>query len=123
MNAGDTFFLANRGVDEHLWFVLSEPLKDAEHVVIANFTTWRADKDQSCIVGPGEHSFIKHKSCVSFGDARIVTNTLLDQQLAAGVLRPHDPLGSPLLAKIRQCAADSRHMKTAVWQVLEDQQD
>jgi len=103
--------------------VLSEPLKDAEHVVIANFTTWRADKDQSCIIEPGEHSFVKHKSCVSFGDARIVTDALLDEQLAASAFRPHDPLDSQLLTKIRRSAADSRRMKTAVWQVLEDQQD
>ena len=48
MNAGDTFYLAKRQLEEHLWFVLSDPAINQEVVIIANFTTWKEYKDQAC---------------------------------------------------------------------------
>ena len=123
MNAGDTFILANRDVDEHLWFVLSDPAEDPANVVIASFTSWRQDKEQACIVEPDEHSFVVRKTCVSYGDAKIVTDAFLNEKLAAGHIEARDPLGEVLLDKIRSRAADSRRMKTAAWQILERQQD
>ena len=123
MNAGDAFRLTRQAVDEHLWFVLSDPSINPDRVVIASFTSWKPRKDQACIVEAGDHPFVRHKTCVSYEDAKIVSVAFLNERLSAGDLRSCDPLSPALLKRVRTCAALSRRMKTEAWQVLEEQQD
>ena len=47
---GDTFRLDNRNIDDHLHIIISDPSANPDIIVTANFTSWRSDKDQSCIV-------------------------------------------------------------------------
>ena len=61
---GETFFLANRDIDSHLQVIISDPAASPDSIVTANFTSWRADKDQSCIVEPGEHHYVTRRSCI-----------------------------------------------------------
>ena len=121
MNAGDAFLLADRGIDPHLWFVLSDPSLDPRHVVIVSFTSWAPYKDQSCVVDQGDHPWIKHKTCVYFRGAQVVSNDILDRQVAAGVLVPQPPLGQALLDRIRAASGQSKGMKGGPYQILEDQ--
>jgi hypothetical protein len=48
MNAGDTFRIPQPGtsLDSHLWVVISDPVVDAERVLIVNFTTRRSPLDE-----------------------------------------------------------------------------
>jgi hypothetical protein len=121
VKAGDTFLLADPGIDPHLWFVLSDPLLDPQNVVIASFTTWESYKDQSCIVNRGDHPWIIHKSCVYFRGTQIVSNELLDKQVLAGALVPQAPLEKELLDRIRAASALSKEMKGRPYSILDDQ--
>ncbi len=79
---GDTFLL--RGIDDHLIIIISEPGRDPNRIVTANFTSWRADKDQSCIVAAGEHRFVKKRSCLDYRRDKLVT--LLQYNMFVGNL-------------------------------------
>jgi hypothetical protein len=109
VNAGDTILIPLPGTsyDSHLWMVISDPAI-GEHCVIVNFTTWRADKDQSCVVDVGEHPYISKRTCVNYHDAKKVSISDLDRLVASQRLKPLAPLSPTLLAKIRKGVPNSR---------------
>ncbi|MCC6127399.1 MAG: hypothetical protein IT426_20770 [Pirellulales bacterium] len=109
MNAGDTILIDEPGTsyDSHLWMVISDPKQD-DRCLIVNFTSWRADEDQACVVEAGEHPYIKHRTCVKFRGAKLVPIATLDACLGSGGLVPHSPLSANLLAKIRNAVPNSR---------------
>jgi len=109
MKAGDTILVDAPGTsyDSHLWMVISDPERD-DRCLIVNFTSWRADEDQACVVEVGEHSYIQHKTCVKFRGAKLVAIAKLEECLRSGQLVPHVPLSASLLAKIRAAVPDSR---------------
>ena len=61
METGDTLIIPIPGVnlDSHLWIVISNPIADPERIVLVNFTKYRADKDQACVLNVGDHEFIR----------------------------------------------------------------
>jgi hypothetical protein len=121
VKAGDTFLLADPGIDPHLWFVLSDPSLDSQNVVVASFTTWEPYKDPSCIVQRGDHPWIKHKTCVYFRGAQILPDDVLDRQVSAGTIVLQEPLEQALLDRIRAASALSKEMKGRPFSILEDQ--
>jgi hypothetical protein len=94
---GDTFVLVNQKIDPHLWIVISLPQNNAEEIVIVNLTTHGVWKDQSCILDAGQHPWIRHKSCVSYRDAKCVPELQLDSLLASGVLVRDAPVTDDIL--------------------------
>lgn len=118
MNAGDTF---KYGYGEHLWFIVSDPAFDGEHVVIANFTGFKSWQDPTCIVDVGDHPFITKKTCVYYAKSKIVTSADLETQLSCGSIILGEPLSPDLLKKIRDGAAASRRTPFPCKQVLRDQ--
>jgi len=57
---------------DHLWIVISLP-DETGALVLVNFTTWKENKDQSCVVEPGDHPFIKNKTVVAYKNAWVCT--------------------------------------------------
>jgi hypothetical protein len=109
MNAGDTILIPEPGTsyDSHLWMVISDPTQGDECVIV-NFTSWRADKDQSCVVLPGEHEYVRNKTCVNFKDAKRCRIGDLESLISSRHLTTRAPLSTGLLAKIRQAVPESR---------------
>lgn len=118
---GDTFRLANRDIDSHLFIIISDPALDPDRFVTANFTSWRADKDQSCIVEIGEHRFIKVRSCVDYRRDRLITLAQYQRFLSSSQLSPHDPVSEDLLLRILDGAKISPHLPLGNRKVLFDQ--
>jgi hypothetical protein len=87
--------LAVRGINDHLFVVISDPSADPDRIVTANFTTWAAHKDQSCIVEVGEHRFITRRSCMYYGEDRWITLVEYEGLLVAGRLVA-DEVSDPL---------------------------
>jgi len=121
MQEGYTFkFHGSR--DDHLWVVISDPLIDADQaVVIVSFTSYREDKDQTCILQPGEHPFIRKRTIVYYEDAREVPNAHLEGLAATGMLVRQDDVAPQLLAKIRQGAAESKRIPLGCRKILAEQ--
>ena len=120
MKAGDTILIPTpkTSYDSHLWMVISDPSIDGRCVIV-NFTSWRIDKEQACVLDKGDHPYIKKKTCVNFKDAKNVREEDLDSLVAAHGLKHHDPLGPDLLERIRKAAAGSG-MNWECVQVLTD---
>lgn len=110
MEAGDTFLVAEPGTsyDWHLWMVVSDPSIDSKRVLIVNLTSWCEDKDHSCVLGPGDHPYVRHRSCVNYGGAKVVSAAEIERLLEAGRLASHTPISSELLTRIRQAVPASR---------------
>ncbi len=73
MNAGDTFLITDKNLDEHPWVIISDTAIDDKQVVVVNFTTSHPSKESFCLVQSGDHPFIRHKTCISYLHARITS--------------------------------------------------
>ena len=87
MECGDTFLMPAPGgfATPHLWIVITEPEPDSYRCAIVSVTTLRNNKDQTVILGSGDHPFIRHQSTIFYGDGMIVDARRLEQELAAGL--------------------------------------
>jgi mRNA-degrading endonuclease toxin of MazEF toxin-antitoxin module len=110
IHSGVCLFLHKPGdpyAKDHLWIVLTEPHGNPGEVVIVSLTTKRSGSDLTVILHPGDHSFIKHETVVSYMDSRKVEEGNLVSLLAMGRDRRHDDCSEELLAHIRQGLLDS----------------
>ena len=87
MDCGDTFLMPAPGgrVMPHLWIVVTQPDPETHLCAIVSVTTSRNSKDQTVILRPGDHPFIRHESTIFYGDAMIVNAPRLDAEIAAGL--------------------------------------
>ena len=104
MDIGDAFLLADARIEEHLWIVISLPGSDPETVVIVSLTTLGDWKDQSCVLRPADHPWIKHETCVSYRDAKCVPESKLDELLKSNQLKPLAAASDELIGKILEGA-------------------
>jgi len=118
MNEGDTF---RRSVGSHLWVVVSDPRQDPIQVAIVSLTTLRRFSDHSCLLQAGEHSFIKHETCLMYSEARIVTESSLEGELSRGQIQLLSPVTKPILDRIRHGAAISDRIPLNVRELLRKQ--
>jgi hypothetical protein len=107
MEAGDTFLLVNKQLDDHLWVILSDPKKDTEQILIVSLTTAAPHKEAVCLLQAGEHPWVTHETCVAYNTARLVTLANLHGWKDGGHLNTQTPLSSALLKRIRDRASDS----------------
>ena len=118
---GDTFQLANRNINDHLFVIISDPSQNPNQIVTANFTKWKADKDQSCIVDVREHPFIKVRSCVYYREDRLITLEQYEKLLRSCDLVPNEPVREDLLKRILEGAAISPHLSFGSREILVNQ--
>ena len=123
MDGGDTFLVDRPGTsyDSHLWIVLSKPSLDPNHVLIVNLTSWRPDKDQACVLRPGDHRYVKKQTCVNYADSKIVSEEQIRQLLDRGLLLAHEPVDPTLLERMREAAVESRFMPLDHAEILFEQ--
>lgn len=69
----------------HLWIVVTQPESQTHLCAIVSVTTLRNSKDQTVILRPGDHPFIRHDSTIFYGDAMIVDARRLDAEIVAGL--------------------------------------
>lgn len=111
VRAGDVFRFAG-GADDHFWLIISDPSLDPLNVLVVNITTWRADKEQTCLVNPGDHPAIRHNSCVYYRGSRVHSDAHLNHLFNANRMVLHEHPASPeLLARVREGAVASKMMR------------
>ncbi len=120
---GGTFLLTNykRDIEPHLHVIISDPTKNPDAIVTANFTSWRADKDQSCVVGPGEHPWLTKRSCIDYRRDRLITSEEYRTLTESRLVIPQEPVGASLLQRILGGAAVSPHIPLESREILADQ--
>ena len=95
-------------------------------IAIANLTTHdpvRGDCDERCLVlQPGDHSFVRHASCVYYKRARLRSLAEIKEAEGRGDLLMRRPLGARLLRRIQEGAlaapATRREVREAVRETL-----
>lgn len=104
MQCGDTFLMPAPGgiATPHLWIVITEPDKVSNLCGIVSVTTLRNAKDQTVILRPGDHPFIRHASTIFYGDALIVDAQRLENEIAPGLAVRKDPCPPSTLKLVQQ---------------------
>ena len=114
MEAGDTFKF--KGLP-HLWVVVSDPMLDPHQVLVINMSTDRGI-DDSCILIPGDHLFVRHRTCMRYDRAMTRRNADLEELLSGGQIILDERVSAPVLRRIRQGAAISDYIKIGYKQLL-----
>jgi len=122
VHAGDTYIRAGKHVktDPHLWIVISDPSRDTQLVTV-NVTSQRSDKDQSCVLQPGEHEFIGQESVIMYAGARVVPESVLFAALKAGVLVSMSRVSAKVLSKVRAGAIGNDDLPLMAKRMLQAQ--
>lgn len=119
MEQGTTFL--RKDSDRHLWVVLSDPKINADEVLLVNVTTLDARKEQACLLGPGDHPWITHPSCINYGDAVVSTLPKLFDAKDGGALQIQQPLAPAILQRVLLGVASSTRISLENVELLEDQ--
>lgn len=103
MECGDTFLMPAPGgpATPHLWIVVTQPAPESHSCAIVSVTTLRYSKDQTIILRPGDHPFIRHDSTVFYGDAMIVDARRLDAEIAAGLALKREACSRAILKLVQ----------------------
>ena len=111
MHVGFTFF------DGHqLWFVVTEPDRDNE-VVMVNATTLVEDfPDVTCRLGAQDHPSLTHESVIFYGKAKIFNVANFQGLIKGGQFKPRAQATDELMVRIRKGARDSEYAPGEVWQ-------
>ena len=121
-SAGDTF--VNQSAPHtptHLWAVISDIQQSVDEIVIVNFTSWRQDKDESCLLDKGDHPHIQHKTYISYRDAHVVTLAKLEELESQSLITRKETLDSDILTRVREGAMVSPFAKLKIRKIMEDQ--
>jgi hypothetical protein len=121
VNAGDTFFLTDRSVDEHLWVIISDPALDAERVLFVSMTTYRPPREPACMLHVGDHALISHASCIAYEFARVTSNQQLEDFRAHGHLEMKEPVSPEILSRIRRGVSLSKRIPVAYLELMLEQ--
>lgn len=125
ISQGDTFWAADfeEGVDSHLLIVISDPVKNSEQLVLVTLTTWEPGKDDSCYLEPGDHSFVKHPTCVRYnGVSDTPSAEKLITLVAEGKLKKREPVTKEVLEKILEGAKDTKRLSNRQLRILDEQE-
>ncbi len=111
---------------EHLYFIIHVTKEEAPRCVLCNATTWvegRTGQDASCVLVPGDHPFIKHKSYILYKQARRVDVQDLRKVVRSGLGRiAEQPCSPELLDRLVKGALASQYFRFSELMVSEDEQ-
>jgi hypothetical protein len=112
MKLGDAFLMrVPPNFDrEHLFFVISDPIKNNGTFIIANITGDEFRAGRECVLVKGDHPWIVKESFVTFTDALEITPAHAQKidALMGTTIKPQPCLKPEMLAKIVEAAKKSK---------------
>lgn len=119
MRAGDTYLISfeHVGPTPHLWILAAGPDADGR-IVLVSVTTLRRGKDQTVVLQPGDHPFVKHASCVFYQDAIIAYASRLEEWISGELATPSDSCSAELLTLVRDGFSASEFTPKKVLRVI-----
>jgi len=96
---------------KHLFILLNDPISDQKLVLMVSISTIRPKRfhDSCCLLGPGDHPFIRTASFVLYSKARIESVQTLEEGVRRQLLVPKEPMDSAVFARICEGVLNSRH--------------
>jgi hypothetical protein len=103
-------FLIPSGCKNHLFVVLTEACLEG-NILLVSFSTIREERfyDETCMVYPGEHPFIKNPSYIEYRKARIEKEAHLIKCRDTTYWPHHEPVSDELFKRICNGVFDSPH--------------
>ncbi len=108
MKIGDTFFNLHPSSPRYLWIVTAGPTTEDE-LLIFNFTSATDGCDESCVVLPGEHPHVHHRTIVAYGRGSLARRSILTSPRS--LCSVQQSVSAGLLRRIQQGALDSQFTK------------
>jgi hypothetical protein len=122
---GDALRIAEPGstLDDHVWFVVSDPIKNPSKVLLLNMTSWGGGrgKDSDCVLDTTDHRLVKRKSCIEFGRPKVAKAADLHRLCSGERLRNLGTVSGPLLTKILHACAKARNLAIEHRELLAEQ--
>lgn len=85
----------------HLFVLLTDPSGPARQVLMVPICKHASENcDDTCVITPGQHSFIVHKSFVSYSQARIEPADKVVNGVSKRLFAPKDPVSKELFKRI-----------------------
>ena len=107
MDCGASLLIPAPGLgNTHLWIVATAP---DPRCILVSLTTLRFDRDQTVVLHPGDHPFVRHQTVALYGDARVVSIEALQAQVRAGTAKPHLPCSNGMVKLIQAGILASPH--------------
>jgi hypothetical protein len=94
----------------HIYFVLSDPAKYPNEVIIVNLTSVQPPRrmDRTCLVREGEHPEVRHESFAFYQRIRISNLANLQRQERTGIIQLLESCHPDLLERLRLGIPQSR---------------
>jgi len=113
--AGDCFWIeTSYGEDGtavgHLLVIILDPEEYTKNTIVIPIDTFRSNKqDQTTILNPGDHEFIKAKSFLNYNRARILSIATIEGLIKEGRAKIKPAMKPDILAKIVDGLRKSEH--------------
>lgn len=108
MTLGTTFVNLNAASYPHLWVVVTNPTP-ADSVVIFNLSTNGPGCDQTCLIFPGDHPWVRHESYVCYLRGREMGRCAWDTMTRMGAASVKAPASLDLVKRIQAGSLASPH--------------
>ena len=103
IRAGSTLYLQDPdNPHPHLWLVLTDPTGDPEWVLTVMFTTHKSYTDDTLILKPGDHPFVKHPTSVHYSTAECRQVQRILKQMRTGRCHLRESLSPSLLRQAQR---------------------
>lgn len=109
--AGQCYLFEDMG-SWHLNIFLTDYAGELQETIIVNVTSWHRKKDETCVVLPGEHSFITKKSIIFYKNATLLKERNAEYIITNGIHQ--NPISDALLNKICLGLCQSKETPPAV---------
>lgn len=107
MNIGDAFLAGAPGETLHLWIAVAESGEGS--LICFNVTTYRPERDTSCVVDSDDHPWVKHKSMINYAQGIEIPKDHADLEAH---FQFKECASGALVRKIRLGAVRSNQTKT-----------
>ena len=102
LGAGRAILYRAPGVDGfHLYFVLTDPIHDGREVVAVMLRTATEFTDDTVVLQPGDHPFVRHATAVHYSTAGLFQVDKLLDAMQRGECRLRQDMNETLLDEVR----------------------
>jgi hypothetical protein len=91
----------------HLYIILNNICENGNHLLVPVCSA-RDKCDKTCLLGKGDHDFIKHDSFVAYNLMRIYASSHLTTQVNAGVISREGVMDEKIFARVHEGVRNSR---------------
>lgn len=92
---------------KHLHIICTDPDKDGKQLIVSVSSRTNAPCDETCLLHPHEHAFLKRESYVFYSKAKIIEHSSLVNGVTARLFIPKDDVNGQTFLKITQGICNS----------------